>query len=71
MHPSLTYDEGQRGLEPFVVSVFQENSDIKVVSSPILGVLWSFTKLIDKKLKQYPCIMKESLIYINTNIEWV
>ena len=42
-----------------------------MVSPPIYGVLWSFTKLIDKKLNGCPCTMKESLIYINKNVECV
>ena len=36
----------------FVVSVSLENSDFIVVNPPIYGVLWSFTKLINKKIKR-------------------
>ena len=53
----------------FVVSVFLENCDFIVVSPPIYEVLRSFTKLIDKKKKTMPYTIKESLIYITTNVE--
>ena len=34
-----------------------------------LGSIWSFTKLIDKKIERYPCTMKDSLENINTNVQ--
>ena len=42
-----------------------------MVSPPIEKVLRTFTKLIDKKLKQCQCTMKEILIYNNTNVDCV
>ena len=57
--------------ETFFVSVFLENNDFTVISLSIYEVLLSFTKLIDKNLKRFPCTMIESLIYINTNVECV
>ncbi|WZY74098.1 hypothetical protein YC2023_006338 [Brassica napus] len=38
LHPSQTYDEGQRGLEPLLSPCFLENSDFVVVSQPIYGL---------------------------------
>ena len=73
MHPSLIYYEVKRDLElgTFVVFGSLENNDFIVISPPISEVLWNYTKLIDKKLKRYSCTMKQSLIYINTNVELV
>ena len=50
---------------------FSREYDLLLVSQPIYVLLRNLTQLIDKKFKRCPGTMNESLIYINTNVEFV